>query len=193
MTLEKLNLVDVFEKLSSSDCDALLFVLKRYGPSRLNVHRGLLPFVSRYTAVVCIERYLHEYQRSARFETADDDEGEYRFNNTVKKYNNILIKLGYSQGKAGTVTFMMWLNDNKIQRMLRGRNGTIEIPSMVTMNAGIQWQEFGKKFIKPEVIRRRMAHLKFVAPNFWEVTVDGDALEIAKGYLFDRAGSAKFR
>lgn len=167
------NLARYYGGLSNSDKEFLLSLLRLNGT---DIHDGMLPFIPKMKAVRVLRDTLDNKQVSEK---------------TKRKCEGILTKLGVASPGDKSV-IQLRLRDDKVRRYGRGKEDSfmvIRLEARATVEAGLQWQEFGKRYIHPEVTVNHDVQLRRVRPNVWEVHTKKDILKLAAKELTIRFGS----
>lgn len=91
-----------------------------------------------------------------------------------------------NQGTA-IETFTMILNDRKMWLAAKkvGTALILELPFHMTSQAGLKYQTFGKKWIKPDIRVMANARIERVKKNLWTVTVQKSFAQATKELLFE--------
>lgn len=171
-----INIRKDVDKLRRSERAFLCRVLNLHGGLASSVHEGNLPFVNKKLASVSL-------LKMARSVTIADIE-----KNAAKR---LLDKMGLGHITDNMATFVIKLDPRKIDNAVgeyASGYGTLKLPFTVKSKVGIQWQEFGKKWVVPEVQLSHYAEITSRGRGLYRVSCPLNLEQQVKEYIFEKFG-----
>lgn len=168
------NIVEQVDNLSEFEKAFLCRLLGVVAPE-MQVHLGTLPFVDQRVVRMALRSVAN---RNPEGNSTPDG----------RKAGTILEKLEIS----GNVIFTVPLDDGLVLSRSRGTGYHLRLlPLRITktVHAGIRYQHFGKKWVKPEVTVRCQALMTRVAPGMWKVEVSSTIAKGARNELLELYGT----
>ena len=150
------NLTDA--NLRVSECAFLMGVFNKMNQGGQSAHLGMIPFLHKDRAIRTLNAFL---------QTEGVTKVEIRF------AEKVLAKIGGTFEKRDCEVFQMYLNDMKVWKFSRRVNDTTHmllLKVVVKKAVGLQWQEFGKKWVRGEQMQNIELQLRRVKRNLWEVS-----------------------
>lgn len=172
------NLVPHMEKLNDKHRAFLLRVIRIHGELIADIHLGTLPFLKKDIAVECLTKSLTLVTPDSNAE-AD------------RKYaRNILNHLGVTT-ESNLTTFKFFLNDTKVQGMSsqQGSRFTVRLPFFIEKEAGMKWQEFGKKYVPNKMQKLQVISLSRIKMGVWAIECPAVHTNKVKEFLLERYGN----
>lgn len=171
--MKKKNLLDDKKYLTVKDISFIMWAVNLYGNLPQPVHMGSVLFVERLLALRCLGDVL----RASR----DNDSKE------ARAAKRVLGRLKETHD-SNTVTFSISLSDREMWRAAKkvGERHILALPFKMKTNAGLQFQVFGKKWVKPEIDVSVNADVFQIGKNLWAVTVQKTFAQPTKEFLFDK-------
>lgn len=166
------NLVDLADRLTETD---IVFLIGKLSTVQsIGVHRGTLMFVRKSIVAATLRNIVADTQSSSQ---------------DRRKAKSLLARLNLDLVEPAR--FKIYFDNKKVykHKFLSGTsddNLKIRLPVTANREAGIQWNAFRKRWVKPEVVVNHLAILRRVKGNLWEVTVEKSLEQWAKEYLFQR-------
>jgi hypothetical protein len=150
-----MNLTDT--SLRVSELAFLVGVLNKMNQGGQEVHLGMIPFMKKDLVVAKLRAFVKR---------DDITKNELRFAMKVAD------KIGGSVEKSDTVSFQMYLGNLKVwkySRRVDDKTFVIRLGIAVKREVGLQWQEFGKKWVRGEQMQNVEIQLRRVNHNLWEI------------------------